>query len=65
MFREIGNDKTNISADILLIFGTIWRLFANLYYNANGEIEVWRNTLPHLVAGAFQQVGTLTQIRVK
>ena len=23
MFREICNDKTNVSADILLIFGTI------------------------------------------
>ena len=39
-----GNDKTNISANILLVFIT---MFAN--FNANGEIEVFRNILLCLV----------------
>ena len=47
MLGKNGNDNTNISADILLVFVTS---LANLSaYNANGDIEVWRNTLSNSV----------------
>ena len=50
MFREICNDKTNVSAHEL-IFCLFLEQFEDFLptYNANGEIEVWRNTLPRLV----------------
>ena len=49
MFREICNDKTNVSSQ--LIFCLFLEQFEDFLptYNANGEIEVWRNTLPRLV----------------
>ena len=47
MFGRNGNDKINISADILLVFVTICRVFANLQWKF--LIEVWRNTLLRLV----------------
>ena len=48
MFREICNDKTNVSADILLILEQFEDFLTT--YSANGEIEVWRNTLPCLIS---------------
>ena len=45
MFGKNGNDKTNISADIVLVLEKFVKLLPT-YNSANGKIEVWRNYSP-------------------
>ena len=51
MFEQNGNDKTNISYSAYLCKKI--EFLPTYIYNANGEIEVWRNTLLRLVVSGF------------